>query len=215
MINIIFIAPPAGGKGTQSRFLVRDYGYEHISAGKILRKFASLQNPLSMAVKNIVDQGAMVDDSLMLTLINKKISSLKGKPFIFDGFPRTLFQAKEFSLILKQNNITDYIVIYLKLDENTALKRTLGRINCSCNKIYNIYDDDLKPKVENICDECGKILKKRSDDNPESFKKRFNIYLNNIEPVVDYYHNLNKLHILDASLEAKKLYLKIKEIIND
>ncbi len=217
MKNIIFLAPPAGGKGTQSEYLVKDYGYYHISAGDLLREFAKGTSVMAQQVKKLLEEGKMIYDETTISLIDDKLSKEQGKHFIFDGFPRNIEQARKFSVILNKNNIEDYEVIYLKLDENTAMKRALGRVNCTCGKIYNLYDEDLKPRVNGICDVCGSELNKRDDDTEESFITRFNLYLQNIDILVDYYENIvgKKVIIIDATKNPDEMYKEIKEKLND
>ena len=119
MKNIIFIAPPAAGKGTQSNMLKEKFGYNHISTGDMLREAINSGSEIGKEVKNIIDKGELVSDVLIIKLVKDKLTSLKGKPFILDGFPRTLNQAESLDKILTD----DYIVIYLDLDESEAIKR--------------------------------------------------------------------------------------------
>lgn len=215
MKNIIFIAPPAAGKGTQSEMLTNNYNYEHISTGDMLREEIKADTELGKSIKNIIDEGKLVSDDIIIALIRKKLSEIKGKPFILDGFPRTLNQAQQLDVILNENNIDNYETIYLEIDEEVASKRILGRLTCSCGRSYNIYDDAFKPKVDGICDSCGKELIKRDDDNAESFKIRFQAFLDNNEPIMEYYKNKNKLNIVDVNTDSNTIYKAIVEIVND
>ena len=215
MKNIIFIAPPAAGKGTQSEMLTNNFNYEHISTGDMLREEIKADTELGKSIKNIIDEGKLVSDDIIITLIRNKLSNIKGKPFILDGFPRTLNQAQNLDTILNENNIDNYEAIYLEIDEEVASKRILGRLTCSCGKSYNIYDDAFKPKVEGICDNCGAALIKRDDDNAESFKVRFQAFLDNNEPIMDYYRAKNKLNIVDVNTDSNTIYQSILEIVND
>ena len=215
MKNIIFIAPPAAGKGTQSDMLTKNFGYEHISTGDMLREEIKADTELGKSIKNIIDEGKLVSDDIIITLIRNKLSNIKGKPFILDGFPRTLNQAQNLDTILNENNIDNYEAIYLEIDEEVASKRILGRLTCSCGKSYNIYDETFKPKVEGICDNCGAALIKRDDDNAESFKVRFQAFLDNNEPIMDYYRAKNKLNIVDVNTDSNTIYQSILEIVND
>ena len=100
MKNIIFIAPPAAGKGTQSDMLTNNFGYIHISTGDMLREEIKADTELGKSIKNIIDEGKLVSDDIIITLIRNKLSNIKGKPFILDGFPRTLNQAQNLDTIL-------------------------------------------------------------------------------------------------------------------
>ena len=113
MKNIIFIAPPAAGKGTQSTMLKESFGYNHLSTGDMLREVVSSGTDFGLQVKNIIDRGELVSDELIISLINDKLAKIDGKPFILDGFPRTLNQAKSLDNMLDK----DYEVIYLDLSE--------------------------------------------------------------------------------------------------
>ena len=213
MKNVILIAPPAAGKGTQAEILVNDFGYEHISMGDLLREVMASGSALGQEIKTLIDAGKLVDDELTFPLIKNKLQTIEGKPFISDGFPRTLNQAQHFETILKELNITDYVVILLNLSEEAALKRISGRLICSCGKSYNIYNDNLKPKQEGICDKCGQALVKRDDDNLASFQQRYEIFQTNIEPILDFYRQRNKLQIVDVDRSVAEIAGSIKEII--
>lgn len=209
MKNIIFIAPPAAGKGTQSQMLKEKYGYVHISTGDLLRAEIASNSCLGMEVKDIIDKGHLVNDELMIDIIKKKLTDIKGKPFILDGFPRTLNQAK----ILDDLLLDDYEVIYLDLDKDIAIARIEGRLTCSCGKSYNLNDTELQPKVSNVCDNCGKKLIKRVDDNAEAFIVRYDSFLNNTKILIDYYKDKNKLHIVDVNRNINNIFEDISEIV--
>lgn len=134
-----------------------------------------------------------------------------GKPFILDGFPRTLNQAKSLDNMLDK----DYEVIYLDLSEEEAIDRILGRLTCSCGKSYNLNVDSLKPKVEGICDGCGKELVKRNDDNVDSFKVRYKTFLDNTKPLMEYYEGKNKLHKINVNRNVEDIFKDIVEVCND
>ena len=209
MRNIIFIAPPAAGKGTQSNLLKEHFGYIHISTGDLLRAEIASGSKLGMEVKNIIDKGNLVSDDLMIDIIQNKLTGIKGKPFILDGFPRTLNQAESLDGILDDN----YETIYLELSREDAVKRIEGRLTCSCGKSYNMNDEALKPKVAGICDICGKELVKRDDDNAQAFIVRYDNFLNNTKVLIDYYKNKNKLHIVDVNRNINDIFEDISRIV--
>ena len=211
MKNIIFIAPPAAGKGTQSTMLKESFGYNHLSTGDMLREVVSSGTDFGLQVKNIIDRGELVSDELIIGLINDKLAKIDGKPFILDGFPRTLNQAKSLDNMLDK----DYEVIYLDLSEEEAIDRILGRLKCSCGKSYNLNVDNLKPKVEGICDGCGKELVKRNDDNVDSFKVRYKTFLDNTKPLMEYYEDKNKLHKINVNRNVEDIFKDIVDVCND
>ena len=211
MKNIIFIAPPAAGKGTQSTMLKEKFNYNHLSTGDMLREAIASGSEFGLMLKNIIDEGKLVSDDIMIDLIKEKLNNLEGKPFILDGFPRTLNQAKSLDNMLDK----DYEVIYLDLSEEEAIDRILGRLTCSCGKSYNLNVDNLKPKVEGICDGCGKELVKRNDDNVDSFKVRYKTFLDNTKPLMEYYEDKNKLHKINVNRNVEDIFKDIMEVCND
>ncbi len=214
MENVVFIAPPAAGKGTHSNSLKEKYGYIHISTGDLLRSEISKETEIGKEVKAVMDAGNLVSDDIIIKLLEDNLKNIIGKPFVLDGFPRTLNQAQKLTEIFNKMNI-GYEVIFLSIAQEEAMKRTLGRVVCNCGKTYNIYEETLKPKVEGICDVCGSKLVKRDDDNEESFKIRFNTFLKNNEPILDYYKGLNKLNIVNVNRDRKFVFEDVEEVIND
>lgn len=213
MKSVIFIAPPAAGKGTQSTKL-ENLGYVHISAGDLLREEITKNTTLGQEIKDILASGKLVDDMKVHELIKNKLVNIK-KPFVLDGYPRTINQTHVLDELLKDLNINNYEVIYFDISVEEALKRALGRLTCICGASYNKYYDNLKPQIDGICDKCGSNLIIRDDDNEESFKVRFETFRKNIEPIIDYYKNIGKLHFVNAMESSEKITDRIKEILND
>ena len=201
MKNIIFIAAPASGKGTLSSLLKERCGYNHISTGDLLRNIIKEKSELGLEVEKVISGGKLVNDELMFRIVREHLENIdREKPFILDGLPRTLDQAKYLDTLLSELNINDYKVIYLDIDEETASKRALGRQTCTnCGASYNKFFEDFMPKEEGICDKCGKELISRSDDNEESFKVRFQTFTDNTLPILDYYRNEDKVSDIDCS----------------
>lgn len=213
-MNIIFIAPPAAGKGTQSSLLERYYNYMHLSTGDLLRKEMADNTELGTQIENIISKGELVSDEIITKLLKNELENINHQKFILDGYPRNLNQAQTLTEILKDLNINNYFVIYLDLDIETAKERALGRIFCpKCRASYNKYFQNLMPKENGICDKCHNELVQRTDDNEEAFKKRFQTYLNVTNPLLDYYRKINKLHVVDASLSAEEIFKNIEGIL--
>ena len=201
MKNIIFIAAPASGKGTLSKVLKERCGYNHISTGDLLRNIINENSDLGKEVADVINSGKLVNDELMFKIVRNELEKIgTDKPFILDGIPRTLDQAAYLDTLFADLGINDYKAIYLDIDEETAMKRALGRLSCTtCGASYNKYFEDFAPKTENICDKCGSELISRGDDNEESFKVRFKSFLDNTLPIVDYYREKNKITDVDCS----------------
>lgn len=204
MKNILFIAPPAGGKGTVSDKLVERCGYKHVSTGDLLRD-VDKSSKLGKEIESIISQGKLVNDEIVLELLKEKLKSFsKDEHFILDGFPRNLKQAEDLDSLLNELDLNDYTVIELDVPYDVCLKRAVGRIICpKCHKSFNKYF--VKPKIEGICDNCGSLLISRSDDNEDTFKNRYDTYLENTAPLVEYYKNSNllvKVNGIDNVIES-------------
>ena len=211
MKNVIFIAPPAAGKGTQSSNLEK-LGYVHISTGDMLREEISRNTELGRLIDSIISKGNFVSDEIVFELITNKLNSID-KPFILDGFPRTISQAIFLDNLLKEINCNDYEVIYLDLSSDEAMKRALGRLTCNkCGASYNKYYEALQPIQEGVCDKCGSRLETRGDDNEEAFKIRFDNYITKTEPIKEFYESKGKLHVVDATLDSNEITKQIKNI---
>ena len=217
MKNLIFIAPHGTGKGTQCDLLVQKYNYNHIATGNMIREAISKNDDFSDKLKNIIDSGKLVDDDIILKMLNNYLEKNNlSTSIVFDGYPRNLNQALDLEKLMSQKRIKIDLVIYLKIDKEEALKRTLGRQFCpNCQRSYNIYYQDLKPKQENICDVCNTNLENRSDDTKETFDKLFNVFLKETEPVLKYYQEKNILKIIDASKSKEEIFAIIEESISD
>ena len=210
-MNIILIAPPAGGKGTQSELLCSKYNIAHISTGDLLR--AEVENG-NIELKKIMDTGMLVSDEIIFDLIKKRISSndtING--YLLDGFPRNIEQAKTYDEILKELNKDIGYVIELDIDPELASKRISGRRSCpKCGATYNIYFDGMKPSNENVCDKCGSTLTKRDDDNEETYNTRYNTYLET-KPLIDYYKEKGVLYVVDANGTPEQTFKNIEDIV--
>lgn len=215
MKNIIFIAPPAAGKGTQSEKLEKKYGYTHISTGDLLREEIKKGTELGKEVKEIIDKGNLVPDEIVTKMLKNKLANTKGN-FILDGYPRVLKQAETLNTILEELNISkdEVVAIYLELDESTALNRALGRLICSkCGRAYHSSIEEMFPKNIGYCDDCNEALIQRQDDNEETFKIRFNTYLEATKPLLDYYKEKGCLEIVDSNKTTNEVFETIEQIL--
>lgn len=219
MKSIIFISPPAAGKGTQSKLLSEYYHIPHISMGDLLRNEVACGSELGKKLKVIMDAGGLVDANTTLELLEKRLMQDDCKNgYILDGYPRNLQQANSYEELLNKINKELGYVIFLNIDKELAAKRIAGRIVCpNCGSSYNLYIEDVKPKEENICDRCHHKLEKRSDDNEATIEKRFDTYMENTKDLLDYYKKLNVLTTIKIKENetAINVFEKIKEIIND
>lgn len=200
MKNIIFLAPPAAGKGTLSEMLVEKYGYGHISTGDLLREEIKNGTEIGKQAESLMKEGKFVSDDVIIELIKNRITKADCENgYILDGFPRTLVQAEKYDELLNELNKELGVVIYINIDKDVAMKRACSRITCpKCGRIYNKYSNEMKPKTEGICDDCHVSLTSRADDSEETFIKRFDEYVNKTMPLYEYYKNKGVLKVINA-----------------
>ncbi len=211
MKNIVFIAPPASGKGTQSDLLVSKYGYNHISTGDLLREEIESGSDLGKQIDELMKTGKLVSDDIVNSLLTKALSD-SDKPFILDGYPRNMTQVPFLDDILSKANKKVDAVIYLDVPYDLLLKRATGRLTCpKCAHTFHKYFN--KPLNDGICDYCGETLISRVDDNEEAFKVRYNSYIENTKPLLDYYKDKGNLHVIDKANTKEETLEEIEKVI--
>ena len=216
MKNIMFIAPPAAGKGTQAEIITAKYNIPHISTGDILREIAKEDSEIGNYVAETMASGKLVKDEITYQLIEERLARDDCKNgFIIDGFPRNLEQAIEYDKILAKLGYDVGNVFLLNIEVKTLEKRITGRRICEdCQAIYNINDEVKAPKVESVCDKCGGKLYQRKDDNLESFKNRYAMYQEKTEPIIEHYRKQNVLHEINSNREFDEVFAEIDGIIS-
>ncbi|QQG36190.1 MAG: adenylate kinase [Micavibrio aeruginosavorus] len=166
MINLVLLGPPASGKGTQAKTLMQRFGLAHLSAGQLLRDEIGKQTPLGLSVKDAVDNGRLVPDDLVIQLIACRIQEPDCRNgVLFDGFPRTIYQAQALDALLAGQGTPLSLVIELLADEAVLTARMQQRIG----------------------DALAQGLPPRKDDNLQTLQQRLQIYRNETLPVVPYY----------------------------
>jgi adenylate kinase len=202
---VIFLGPPGSGKGTQAIELAKKYGVPHLSTGDMLREHVAKGTPLGAKAKPIMERGELVPDSLVLKMIAERIERPDCRHgFVFDGFPRTVAQAKYLGELLKEHGYKRPFVIHLVIDTSILMRRLTGRRTCKVGgEIYNIYD--RPPKVEGVCDKDGGELIQRPDDREDVISQRLQAYEKQTAPLVAYYRQRGLLHDLDASKGVEEI----------
>jgi len=207
---IIFLGPPGAGKGTQSQLLKERNGFIQISTGDLLREAVKNQTELGKLAKQYMDEGKLVPDDLIISLIKEKLQEYADKNIIFDGFPRTIPQAESLDNLLSHLNKNVDAVILFKIEDDEVVKRLAGRRVCpSCGAVYHmIYNP---PKTDEICDKCGARLIQRDDDKEEVIRKRLEVYHQQTKPLIEYYKS--KIVEIDATDNPENIYNKIVSMI--
>ncbi len=180
-MNLMIFGPPGSGKGTYASRLAPMLNIMKISTGDIFRAMSKEDSPLGQKIAGILGRGELVPDEVTNEVFKETISRQNVSGFIFDGYPRTIDQAKFLDSFLK----TDAI-IKINVSKEIIVARLSARRFCSkCGEIFNILF--LKPKADGVCDKCGGNLIQRSDDKSEVISERFDVYEKQSAPVLDYY----------------------------
>ena len=187
-MNIIIFGPPGAGKGTQSKNLVKKFNSFQISTGDMLRDEINNDTEIGKKIISNINNGDFVDDSIVNKLLEKIIFDTKKlNKLVFDGYPRTINQAKNLEILLdKSNQKIDYI-FFLNVKKDSIIKRIEKR----------------------------KTLEKRSDDEANVILKRYDTYMEITKPVLDYYSKNENFHEVDGSMKINDISQKIEEIISE
>ncbi len=206
-MRIVLLGTPGAGKGTQCKRIVAKYDLPHLSSGDILRQERIAGSELGKKAQSYMDSGALVPDEVIVGMMAGAINKAPEAGFVLDGFPRTVHQAAELDRLLKASDDQKIdVILNLKIDEQMVAQRMTGRRSCpQCGAVYHI--ENLKPKVEGICDNDGTRLIQRPDDSLEVVMNRLKTYRRQTEPVVDYYKNKNgsTVYDIDANKDADEV----------
>lgn len=202
---VIFLGPPGCGKGTQAESLVNNNGFVHVSTGDLLRKEINEQTDLGCKVQAQMASGQLVEDQTILSLITKKLDSLPGNKVLFDGFPRTLDQARALEELLQALGKKIDCVFDFHVDEKKLYERIVGRFACvKCSAVY--HDPSIMPKVKGVCDYCGSHeFEKRSDDNVKSLSIRLEKFKEMTLPLRSFFEEMKVLKKIDASKSVSQV----------
>lgn len=215
--ELVFIGPPASGKGTQTNRLSIETGLPHIDTGSLLRAAIANKTEDGLLAKTFIDKGQLVPIQVVTNIIKNALLADDCKNgFILDGFPRNMEQAESLENILSEVNKNDknydFKVIFFDKPFNTLLKRIINRRSCpKCGEIYNL--ETIPPKVANVCDKCGAELVQRKDDTEEVASKRFETYNKETFPLIAYYKEKGSLVTIDADGNPDEVYKNLINII--
>ena len=216
--ELIFLGPPACGKGTQTAKLSEHLGLPHVDTGSLLRAEIKNETENGKIAKSYIDKGQLVPVSLVANIIKNRLAQEDCKNgYILDGYPRSVEQAdllEEINAEIDGSTEAQIKAIYFDLNQDILISRIVNRRSCpKCGEIYNIK---FKPtKVEGICDKCGAELTQRKDDNEETAKARFDTYFKETAPLIDYYNNKGVLKSIDAEGSIDEVWERLLKVVND
>jgi adenylate kinase len=191
--RIVLLGAPGSGKGTLAQILSEKRGIPQISTGDILREAVKAGSDLGVKAKAFMNAGKLVPDELILGMIEDRLGKddcVSG--YILDGFPRNIDQAKGLDEIATRVGNEVEIAAYIEVPEEEVVSRITNRRSCpKCKAIYNLVTKP--PKRDGVCDVDGESLEHRSDDTESVVRDRYQVYLRETSPLVDYYRAQGKL----------------------
>ncbi|MFA5357731.1 MAG: nucleoside monophosphate kinase [archaeon] len=216
-LNLIFLGPPGAGKGSVAQAVGKKYNLMQVSTGDLIRAEVASGSALGKKLAEIINGGELVSDSITKKLLVNKLDALvkaeNFKGFILDGFPRNVAQAESLEKILSDFGQELSAVIYIESSEESIVARLSGRWQCpTCKKVYNASSNP--PKNAMKCDIEGSELFQRDDDKPETIRKRYQIFLEQTLPLVDFYDKKNLLQKYDGNVPLGESVLLAEAIVS-
>ncbi|VVC00133.1 Adenylate kinase [uncultured archaeon] len=211
-MNLILLGPPGTGKGTIAEFIRQRFGFAHISTGDLLREEVANVTPIGKKIAEIMASGRLVDDAVVLSVLEGKIASMNGKPFVLDGYPRNLGQAKMLEELLERLRVKMDLALEIDSSEEVIVKRLSSRRQCSkCRRIYGL---DVPSMVQGICDDCGAPTFLRDDDKPEVVKKRLLVYSEATRPLIDFYSGKKILKKINGNRTLQEIFSDVEGLLS-
>jgi len=211
-IRAVLLGPPGSGKGTQSPRLKEHFSVCHLATGDLLRAEIGSGSELGKEIRNVIDQGKLVSDELVLRMVADNLDKPECKNgFLLDGFPRTIGQAEKLDVMLEKRKEPLESVVEFGIDDSLLVRRICGRwFHLASGRSY--HEEFHPPRVPGKDDITGEVLVRRNDDNPEVLKKRLEQYHSLTSPLVEYYKNKWLHNRVDASQSANEVFANIKNI---
>ncbi|HZK42955.1 MAG TPA: adenylate kinase [Syntrophomonadaceae bacterium] len=214
-MNIILMGPPGAGKGTQAELIIADFPVPHISTGDMFREAVTNGTELGEEAKKYMDEGRLVPDEVTVGIIKERLAQDDCKKgFLLDGFPRTLVQAKALDEVMAELSKEIEVAINIAVPDEILIERLSSRVSCeNCKAVYNLKLN--APEKEGICNKCGGKLVQRSDDQEETVRNRLNVYKEETNPLISYYHKKGNLKEIDGYQDTKNVYSDIKRVLGN
>ena len=207
-LNLILLGPPGAGKGTQAARLTEDFGLPYIGTGDLLREHTAEGSDLGRQAQEYMDRGDLVPDDLVIAMILDKVEDEGDDGFLLDGFPRTVPQADALSDELEKRGRRLMAALLIEAPDDVVIKRLSGRRICSKGHLYHVDFDP--PKQYGMCDQCGRPLTQRKDDEPEKVQKRLATYHELTAPLIGYYEERGLLRRFDGTRDKIEVHDHIR-----
>ncbi|MCS7300398.1 MAG: adenylate kinase [Fimbriimonadales bacterium] len=206
-MRLVFLGAPGAGKGTQAKRLEAEKGWTVVATGDLLRAAIAQNTPLGQQAQTYIQRGELVPDPLVNQIVAERLAILES--FILDGYPRNLTQAQMLETILTQPLDA---VIYFEISEDALIQRLSGRRICpQCHAVYHITANPSKAGDQ--CDACNATLIIREDDQPDTIRKRFQVFREQTAPLIDYYQQRGLLRTVNADASPDEVYQRLLRVL--
>ena len=212
-MNILLLGKPGAGKGSVAKEFKEKMNIVHLSTGDIFRNEIHEKTELGLLADSYISKGLLVPDEVTNEIIRSVLKKDPTKNYLFDGYPRTVNQAKFLKSAMAELGMKLDGVFDLETSDELVIVRLSSRRVCkTCGMIYNTRNHN--PKVEGVCDVCGGKIIQRADDKEEAIKERLKVYNAQTKPLIEYYRNEGLLHSVDSTKDSPELFKDILNIIN-
>jgi adenylate kinase len=207
-LNLILLGPPGAGKGTQAARLREDFDLPYIATGDLLRQHVEDETELGREAHGYMSAGKLVPDGLVIAMILERVEEQGQDGFLLDGFPRTIPQADALGDELERRGRRLTAALLVEAPDDVVVRRLSGRRQCPKGHLY--HEEFDPPKNEGFCDQCGKPLFRRDDDDPEKVRTRLETYHAQTEPLIDYYEERGLLRRFDGTRSPGEVHDHIR-----
>lgn len=212
-MNLVLLGGPGSGKGTQAQKIQNQFGVVHLSTGELFRENVKNHTELGTLAKSFMDKGNLVPDEVTIGMVRERIKDPETEAgVLFDGFPRTIAQAKALDDLMSQLDREINLVLNLSVSDEEIVRRLSGRLICkNCelpfHKEFNPFQTCPYEKCE------GEHLYQRDDDKPETVRARLSVFQEQTAPLIDYYFSQGKLVTIAGEGGVNKVFESIREVL--
>ena len=213
MLDVVLLGAPGAGKGTQAELLMRWLSLPSVSSGALFRSNMEARTELGLEAKTYIDRGDLVPDNVTVVMVAKRIARDDcARGVIFDGFPRTLAQARALDAILEGLSRGVSIVPYISVSQSVLLARLAGRWTCrDCEATF--HEDGGLAVAKRLCELCGGTLYQRDDDKPETQRRRITVYLERTAPLLSFYDERGLLAEVEGDQGIEEVQQDLRNVI--
>jgi adenylate kinase len=214
-MRLIFVGPPASGKGTQAKKIAAKFGVPHISTGEMLRDAVKEGSAVGRKADAVMKVGGLVSDEIVIAIIEDRFRKPDcAKGFLLDGFPRTVPQAEALERLAQRMKLPVQAVVHIDVPDATCVQRITGRLGCpdpACGAGYHVLF--IPPRIEGLCDKCGRGLVQRADDTIESARKRLEKYHAETAAIIPFYSKRQLVKRVDGGQSPANVTEAIEKVL--